>query len=434
MSNYISITESEKQEMLKVIGIRDIDDLFRDVPKEVRLNKPLDIPAGMSEQKVFGKIRNLTEKNKVYRSIFRGAGAYRHYIPSVVDSVCSKEEFITAYTPYQPEISQGILQATFEYQTMICRLTGMEAANASVYDGATAAAEAAAMCKAVGRNKALISSAVNPRTIETVKTYCFGSDTPYEMLPHQSGMTNVDSIGSDASCIIIQQPNFFGVIEDVEAICDKAHKSGVKVIVSCNPIALALLKAPGQCGGDIAVGDAQPLGIPLSFGGPYLGFIACKAQLTRKLPGRIVGQTKDTNGKRAFVLTLQAREQHIRREKALSNICSNQAWCALRAGAYLSAMGSEGLAEAANHCVSKAHYMAEKLCAIKGVSLVFSNEFFHEFVTDCPQPQKVLSALDSRGILGGLLTEKGILWCVTEQNSIDEINEAVSIVEEVCGK
>ncbi|MCK9478385.1 MAG: aminomethyl-transferring glycine dehydrogenase subunit GcvPA [Firmicutes bacterium] len=434
MANYISITESEKKQMLDAVGVSEIEELFGGIPEKVTLKAPLAIPHGLPEQKVFAKMSAMAAKNKVYRSIFRGGGAYRHYIPAVVDSICSKEEFVTAYTPYQPEISQGVLQAIFEYQSMICRLTDMDVSNASVYDGATAAAEAVAMCKTPRKNKALLSSALNPQIIETVKTYCFGSDTPYEILPHTDGKTNVDFSDSDASCIIISQPNFYGVIEDVEKICENAHGKGIKVIVCCNPISLALLKTPGECGADIAVGDAQPLGIPLSFGGPYLGFMACKTELTRKLPGRIVGQTTDTRGNRAFVLTLQAREQHIRREKASSNICSNQALCALRAGVYLSAMGSRGLERAASHCAAKAHYMAAELCKIKGVSLAYKNEFFNEFLTICPKPEAALSALDDAGILGGLVVDGKVLWCVTEQNSIDEIDEAVGIVREVCGK
>lgn len=431
MSQYIPSTSSEREEMLKSIGIKSIDELFSRIPSNVTLKRPLNIPDGLSEQKVLRKLEELAGKNKIYKSIFRGAGAYNHYIPAIVDSVAGKEEFLTAYTPYQPEISQGILQAIFEYQTMICRLTGMDVSNASVYDGATAAAEAVGMCRERAKNKVLISGTVNPQITETVKTYCFGSDTPYEILPAPEGVTDSSLVkDSGASCIIVQQPNFYGIIEDLEGICTAARKLGIKVIVSCNPIALALLKTPAECGADIAVGDAQPLGIPLSFGGPYLGFMACTAAMTRKLPGRIVGETADSGGNRAFVLTLQAREQHIKREKASSNICSNQAHCALRASVYLSAMGSAGLANSANHCISKAHYFQEKLCNIKGISLIYSQEFFHEFLTACPNPEKILKALDEEDILGGLFVDGGILWCVTEENSMEDIDKSVSIAEE----
>ncbi|NLB82229.1 MAG: aminomethyl-transferring glycine dehydrogenase subunit GcvPA, partial [Clostridiaceae bacterium] len=321
-----------------------------------------------------------------------------------------------------------------EYQTMICTLTDMDASNASVYDGATAASEAVAMFKTSQKNRVMISSALNPQVIETIKTYCFGSDTQYELLPCRDGKTCVDALEDDVACLIVAQPNYYGIIEDIEKISESAHQKGVRVITYCNPLSLALLKTPGQCGADIAVGDAQPFGMPLSFGGPYLGFMACKSEHIRKLPGRIVGQTTDINDKRAFVLTLQAREQHIRREKAISNICSNQALCALRVGAYLAAMGSDGLRSVAEHCVAKAHYMAKKLCEINGLSLAFSAEFFHEFLTSCKNPELVLSALDEKGILGGLLVDDKILWCVTEQNTINEIDEAVEIVKKTVGE
>ncbi len=435
MTNYSPITETEQNEMLKKIGTDNINDLFTDIPQEVKEKARLKMEQGISEQEVLAKMQELASKNKLYRTIFRGAGAYHHYIPAVVDSITSKEEFVTAYTPYQAEISQGLLQAIFEYQTMICKLTDMDVSNASVYDGATATAEAVAMCKSPKRNKVLISSMLNPQIIETVKTYCFGSDTLVELLPHKDGKTQIDFLDeSNVGSIIIGQVNYYGIIEDVEEICEKAHAKGIKVIVNYNPIALSLLKSPGKCNVDIAVGEAQALGIPLSYGGPYLGFMACKSELTRKLPGRVVGQTRDENGKGAYVLTLQAREQHIRRGKALSNICSNQALCALRASVYLSVMGNDGLKIVANHCLSKAHYMANKLCEIEGVSLTYKNEFFHEFLTDIKDAKKVLSELDRHGILGGLLVDDKILWCVTEENTIEEINETVEIVRGVCEK
>lgn len=432
MADYIVNTDEKRRQMLDAVGIRDIDELLCDIPDNVRLKRPLNIPEGLSEQEVLKLISSMADKNKIYRSIFLGAGAYRHYIPAVVDSVCQKEEFLTSYTPYQPEISQGTLQAIFEFQTMMCRLTGMDVSNASVYDGACAAAEAAAMCRERGKNKVLISGAVNPQTIQTVKTYCFGSDTPFEILQAENGTTSARWPDTENTCcIIVQQPNFYGIIEDIEGICNAAHQRGIKVIVICNPVSLALLKTPGECGADIAVGDAQPLGIPLSYGGPYLGFMTCKKELVRRLPGRIVGQTQDSNGRRAFVLTLQAREQHIRREKASSSICSNQALCALRASVYLGALGPAGLEEVANHCVSKAHYMAEKLCSVKGFSLVWEKEFFHEFLTYCPNPGLLNSELDRRGILGGLEQDDKILWCVTEENSIEDIDMVVSVAREV---
>lgn len=431
--NYVPTTDLERTQMLSDINVSSIDDLFCDIPESVRLKDPLKLPNGKSEQEVFRQIKALASSNKIYDVIMCGAGAYNHFIPPIVNAVVSKEEFVTSYTPYQPEISQGILQSIFEYQTMICRLTGMDVSNASVYDGATAAAEAVAMCRTRPGCSVFISGGVNPQTVETINTYCFGSGDKISKIPLSGGLTDISSIDKTASCIVLQQPNYFGLIEDVEAITKKAHTLGLKVIVVCNPIATALFKTPGECGADIAVGDAQPLGIPLSYGGPYIGFMACTKELIRKLPGRIVGQTTDTHSNRAFVLTLQAREQHIRREKALSNICSNQALCAMRVAVYLSALGTSGLTNVASQCADKAHYAASMLCSIPGVSLKYENEFFHEFVTVVPvEPEEILKALASHGMLGGLPVKEGILWCFTEQNTKADIDRAVELVKGVC--
>lgn len=366
----------------------------------------------------------------------RGAGAYKHYIPAAVKRITSKEEFVTAYTPYQAEISQGVLQGIFEYQTMICELTTMEAANASVYDGATAAAEAAAMCRDRKRSKVLISAAAHPDVIETVKTYCQAAGAPVELIPAKDGQTDqaalAELLTADTACVYLQQPNYYGLIEDAEAFGQLAHEKGAKFIMGCNPIALAVLKSPAACGADIVVGEGQPLGLPLGFGGPYLGFMASTSAMTRKLPGRIVGETTDVDGKRAFVLTLQAREQHIRREKASSNVCSNEALCALTASVYMTVMGPEGLRQAAVQSMSKAHYLAEQLSVI-GYQRVYEGEFFHEFVTTTPVPaESALKALEERGILGGLpLNDHEILWCATEDNTKAEIDELVAILKEV---
>ena len=355
MGGFLPAGASERAEMLREIGCGSIDELFSPIPQEVRL-KGLDIPQGMSELQAQRALRAMAKKNKVFDTIFRGAGAYRHYIPAVVGSVTGKEEFLTAYTPYQAEISQGVLQSIFEYQTMICELTGMEVSNASVYDGATAAAEAAAMCRERGRERVLVSSAAHPEVIETMRTYCFGCGMELTLIPERGGRTDLRALGgllgADVACVYLQQPSFFGSIEDAEEAANLAHAAGAKLILGCNPIALGLLRTPAECGADIAVGEGQPLGIPLSFGGPYLGFMACTGKLMRRLPGRIVGETTDGKGERAFVLTLQAREQHIRREKASSNICSNQALCAMRAAVYLSAMGPGGLRQVAETCLS----------------------------------------------------------------------------------
>ena len=349
-----------------------------------------NLPPPQSELEVRRTLEALAEQNLRFRTILRGAGAYDHYIPAAVSRIASKEEFVTAYTPYQAEISQGVLQSIFEFQTMICELTGLDAANASVYDGASAAAEAVAMCRERKRTRAVVSAAAHPDVISTIRTYSFGAGT--EVTP---------------------------------------FSAGARLIVGVNPAALGVLESPGACGADIAVGEGQPLGLPLSWGGPYLGFMAASQSLMRRLPGRIVGETRDSRGERAFVLTLQAREQHIRREKASSNVCSNEALCALTASVYLSLMGPDGLRQVGEQCHAKAHYLAAELCRLPGVSLRYPGPFFHEFVTDLPEPQKVLSALESRGILGGWPVEGGLLWCATEKQSRAELDEAVSIVKEV---
>ena len=438
MGSYLSHTPAQEQEMLREAGYRDYDHLFEEVPEAVRLGRPLRIPAGGSELEVRRRVEAMAAKNRVFPHIFRGAGAYHHYIPAIVRQVTSKEEFVTAYTPYQAEISQGNLQAIFEYQTMICELTGMEAANASVYDWATAAAEAVFMCRDRKKTRVLVSAAVNPQTIETIRTYCHGRDAAVELVPAKDGATDPEALlgmlDGSVACLVAQQPNYWGVIEDAAALCQAVHSAGGKAVLSVNPISLGLLETPAEAGADIAVGEGQPLGMPLSFGGPYLGFMACTKEMMRKLPGRIVGQTVDAEGKRGFVLTLQAREQHIRREKASSNICSNQALCALTASVYLSAMGPQGLRQAAELCCSKAHYL-QKALAEAGLAPVYDREFFHEFATRCPvEPEKLLRRLEEAGYLGGLpLPDGSLLWCATEMNTKEEMDDLAGLVKEVLG-
>lgn len=423
--------------MLQEIGYDSFDALFAHIPEEAKV-KSLNLPSGLSEMEAMEEMDRLAGKNIVFKHIFRGAGAYNHYIPAIVQSVVSKEEFVTAYTPYQAEISQGILQSIFEYQTMICELTGMDASNASVYDGATAAAEAVAMCKERKRTTAYVSAASNPQVIQTIQTYCYGSNTKVVVVPEKDGVTDIqalkEALDDESACFYMQQPNYYGNLEDADTLGEITHEAGAKFIMGCNPIALAMIKTPAECGADIAVGEGQPLGLGLSFGGPYLGFMAATAKMTRKLPGRIVGETVDRDGKRAFVLTLQAREQHIRREKASSNICSNQALCALTAGVYLSAMGAEGMKQVASLCVSKAHYLQEKLSEA-GLARRDTQPFFHEFVTVCPgKSAEILLELEKNGILGGLmLSEDEILWCATEKNTKAEMDAVCGIVKEVCG-
>ena len=435
MGSYVPSTREERREMLRAIGLEDYRDLYRDVPQEMYLDRPLNLPEGMSELEVSRAMKEMAAKNRVFSTVLRGAGAYDHYIPSVVKYIPAKEEFLTAYTPYQAEMSQGVLQSIFEFQTMICALTGMDVSNASVYDGATAAAEAAAMCRDRKRRVTLISATAHPDTISTVRTYCYGTNDELRIVPAKDGKTDMDALKEmlteDVASFYVQQPNFYGQFEEAQAMAELVHQAGAMYIMGCNPIALAITKTPAECGADIAVGEGQPLGLPLSFGGPYLGYMATTAKHMRKLPGRIVGETVDAKGDRAFVLSLQAREQHIRREKASSNICSNQALCALTAGVYMASMGPEGMVEAARQSMAKAHYLASGLCALPGVSLKYSGEYFHEFVTVMPKADEVLAALADADILGGLPVDGGILWCATEKVSKAVLDKAIAIAKEV---
>ena len=436
MGSYVPGTKAEQLEMLADIGLASMDDLYADVPADLKLQNGLDLPAGKSELEVSRDITAMAKANKVYDTVLRGAGAYKHYIPSMVGNVVTKESLVTAYTPYQAEISQGILQSIFEYQTMICELTGMDVSNASVYDGATAAAEAVAMCTDRKRKKALVSACIQPSVLEVIKTYAFGSGTEIVVVPEKDGVTDIEALAQlldkETACLLLQTPNYYGNLEDAEAAGKLAHEAGAKFVMSVNPISLGVLKTPGEYGADVAVGDAQPLGLPLSYGGPYVGFMAATQAMMRKLPGRIVGETIDADGRPAYVLTLQAREQHIRREKASSNICSNQALCALTVGIYLTTVGSEGLKQAAVQSASKAHYLAAKLEAA-GLTVENKTEYFNEFVTGSDKDAAaVVAALDAEGILGGLpLDDHRILWCCTELNTKEELDKAAAIVKEV---
>ncbi|MDO4517985.1 MAG: aminomethyl-transferring glycine dehydrogenase subunit GcvPA [Bacillota bacterium] len=436
MGTFVPNTKEQQQEMLREIGFEKLDDLTAHIPDEVKFNKELDIPSGMSEMEVSKAIKKIASKNRIFDSIFRGAGAYNHYIPAIVNSVISNETMLTAYTPYQAEISQGVLQSIFEYQTMICDLTGMDVSNASVYDGATAAGEAVAMCRGRKSNKALVSATIQPSAMEVIKTYCFGNEMELVVIPEKDGITDLDALKEllteDTACVLIQHPNYYGNLEPAKEIGELAHGiKNCKYVMSVNPISLGIIKTPREYGADFAIGDGQPLGLPIAFGGPYLGFMASTDSMKRSLPGRIVGQTTDHNGKIGYVLTLQAREQHIRREKASSNICSNQALCALAIGAYLSSVGNSGLKNIATQCYSKAHYMANKFAEI-GLG-VENKEFFHEFVTVSDKNSgAILKALEDKGILGGYpLDDKRILWCCTEMNAKADIDEVIATVKEV---
>jgi glycine dehydrogenase subunit 1 len=435
MGSYVPSTEEQRREMLKAIGLSDFRELYRDVPENMILNRPLDLPEGKSELEVRNALAEMAAKNTVFKTVLRGAGAYDHYIPSIVKYIPAKEEFLTAYTPYQAEISQGVLQSIFEYQTMIAELCGMDASNASVYDGATAAAEAAAMCRDRKRRVTLISATTHPDVINTVRTYCYGTNDELFVVPAKDGKTDVEALkallNDGVASFYVQQPNFYGVFEDAETLGELVHAAGAMFVMGCNPIALAIMKTPRDCGADVAVGEGQPLGMPIGFGGPYLGFMATTMKHIRKLPGRIVGETTDHDGNRAYVLSLQAREQHIRREKASSNICSNEALCALTAGLYMATMGPDGMAEAANQCMAKAHYLEKALTAIPGVRLRYDAPFFHEFLLDMPKCKEIEQALAEKGILSGLPYEDGMLWCVTEKVSKVTLDEVVSVVKEV---
>lgn len=439
MGSFIPGTEKEQKEMLQAIGADSFEELFTDVPEDVRLAEGLNLPDGISELEVSRVVRSMAGKNRVFDTIFRGAGAYWHYIPSIVREVTTNEKFLTAYTPYQPEISQGVLQSIFEYQTMICELTGMEVSNASVYDGAVAAAEAAAMCVDRKRSGYYVSETVDPKILNVIRTYCYGSGTELVLIPEKDGVTDLQTfrelVPETAAAVLFQQPNYYGLMEPASELIDAIHGKGAKAVMSVNPTTLGYLETPGELGADIAVGEGQPLGIDLAYGGPYLGFMATGKKLERKLPGRIIGQTEDDQGRRVFVLTLQAREQHIRREKASSNICSNQALCALTAAVYMSAMGPRGMRDVALQCTSKAHYFRNRLTEA-GLALKYEGEFFNEFVTvSDTDSEQILKALQEDGILGGLpLNDREILWCVTEMNTRQDMDRAAAVVAGVIGK
>lgn len=437
---YIPATPDEQREMLAALGADSADRLFDGIPEALKLKRPLDLPGPMAEQDLAAHLRELAAKNRHAgeADCFLGAGAYDHYIPAVVDALAGRQEFYTAYTPYQPEISQGTLQAIFEYQSLICSLTGMDVANASLYDGATAAAEAAAMaCQATRRNEVLVARSLHPQSRSVLETYARFNGIKLREIPWQSGLLDFgaleEALSENTAAVLLQSPNFLGMVEDVGRAAELAHSRKALLAVSCDPISLALLKSPGELGADIVIGEGQAMGSPLSYGGPYLGFFAAKEALTRKMPGRIVGETTDHEGRRGFVLTIQTREQHIRREKATSNICSNQALMALRATIYLAALGRQGLKETAQLCLQKAHYAREALLGTGRMAPLFEGEnapFFKEFPLAVKgDPKELLPWLLAQGILGGyplggdypeLAT--GLLVAVTEQRSRAQID------------
>jgi glycine dehydrogenase subunit 1 len=441
--SYILNTSADQQAMLQKIGVASLQDLFNVIPAELRLQRPLDVPPALTELELTQLARQQAARNRSAADTvcFLGGGSYDHFIPAVVDAIAGRSEYYTAYTPYQAEASQGSLQAFFEFQTLICQLTGLDVANASLYEGGSAVAEAVFMALgATGRSKVVIADSVHPEYRLTLATYLANLDTQLVTLPAADGFLNPDDVkgvlDDSTACLIVQHPNFFGCLEEVEALAVAAHACGALFIVSFDPISLGLLKRPGQYGADIAVAEGQCLGSPMTYGGPYLGLLACRdrlvgrEQLVRKVPGRLVGQTVDRNGRRCWVLTLQTREQHIRREKATSNICTNQGLFALRAAVYLAALGPQGLRETAELCARKAHYAAERLTSMAGLALRFRRPFFKEFAVTSPASvPELLQQMLSAGYHAGLhlgrwypSLDSCFTVAVTEKRSREEID------------
>ncbi len=441
--SYVPHTKRQEQEMLKVIGLKSKEELFRDIKPELRA-KSFDLPEGLSEFEVLGRIKNLAAKNQAELINFIGAGFYDHFIPAAVDALVSRPEFYTAYTPYQPECSQGWLQAIYEYQTVICRLTGMEAANASMYDGGTALFEAVMMAiRVTGKNKIIIDSGLNMIYRTMMYTYTSNLNIEFVETKVVHGRSCREEIfkylDDKTAAVIIQNPNFFGAVDDYSDIVEKAHSLGALVIMSVYPVSLGILKTPGEMDADIVTGEGQSLGIPLSFGGPYLGFLATRKKLVRKLPGRIVGATTDEDNKRGFVLTLQAREQHIRREKATSNICSNESLCALRALVHLCLLGKKGLINLAKLNYNKAEYAKALLDKVKGVEVKRSSPTFNEFTVHLSKnADEVVSIMYKKGFACGFPLgrfyrdmDNYLLISITEKRTKGEIEKLVKALEEV---
>jgi glycine dehydrogenase subunit 1 len=436
--------------MLEAVGLNSADQLFESIPSELRLHRDLNVTEPKSEIELIARFEELAVKNKsAGRASFLGAGAYSHYSPTVVDHLIQRSEFFTAYTPYQPEISQGTLQVIFEFQTLICQLTGMDVANASMYDGSTALAEAVLMAERItGRTKVVASDAVHPEYMDVVHTYVQHAGIELQRVPFDAatGVTSINSVdGLDekTAAVVVQSPNFLGCVEDVKALADRAHALGaLLIVVVTEAISLGMLRSPGTCGADIVVGEGQSFGVPLSFGGPYLGLFATKDKYARQIPGRLVGEAFDKQGRRGFVLTLATREQHIRREKATSNICTNEGLIALAATIYLETMGRRGLQEVARQCAQKAHYLARQIGSLEGFSLRFSAPWFNEFVVTAPvAAERILQQLATRkNITGGLALSRyfkdrpnDILVAVTELNSRQQMDDLVSGLAEIVG-
>jgi glycine dehydrogenase subunit 1 len=435
--DYVPNTSENKTKMLEKIGVKDFSQLIKSIPSSLFLKRELCLPRALSEVELAKHIQTLSSRSKSTHEMisFLGGGAYDHFIPSVVNHILSRSEFYTAYTPYQAEVSQGTLQSVYEYQSLICQLTGMDVSNASMYDGASAVAEAALLAHSeTGRDEVLVFNSVHPHYIQVLRTYTEGVRLKIKVGRLAEGLIDVDDlkkkVSAKVACVIVQNPNFFGLIEEVKEIESAVHSFGTLLIMVCDPISLGLLKPPGEYGADIACGEGQALGNPQNFGGPFLGYFACKKDLIRRMPGRIIGATTDTEGKRGFVMTLQTREQHIRREKATSNICTNEALCALASCVYLSLMGKSGLKKVAELCLQKSHYASEKITQIDGFSKKFSASFFRDFVVQTPVPPKrIIRSLLKRNILAGidlsgykLGLKNCLLLSVTEKRTKEEID------------
>ncbi|MDD4277870.1 MAG: aminomethyl-transferring glycine dehydrogenase subunit GcvPA [Candidatus Cloacimonetes bacterium] len=438
---YISNTDRDRREMFDKIGVKDFDELIQAIPEKFRLKDGLKLDKAMSELEITNKIKSQTCKNLSCGSVnsFLGAGVYDHFIPAAVDSIVSRPEFYSAYTPYQAEVSQGTLQFIYEYQTMICELTGMEIANASMYDGASAVAEAILMAvRKNKREKAILPATLNPEFVKVIKAYTEGVGIELLTVPSKGGVIDLQALkgmmDESIGCVVLQSPNFFGNLEDVHLFSEIVHSSeGCLLIAAVDPISLTILNAPAEYDADIVVGEGQALGNSMYMGGPLFGFFATKLNMARQMPGRIVGGTLDIEGKRAFALTLQAREQHIRRAKATSNICSNQSLCTLAATVYMSLMGREGLKEVAIQSAQKAHYLADELAKVPGISLRYQAPFFKEFVIQTPLPAaEIIEKMLPRGIYAGVKVGKNeLMIAVTEKKQKAEMDEYVKAMQEV---
>ena len=435
--SYVSGSESDRKEMLKKIGVSDFSELIEEIPENLRLTEPLNLPQGIPEFEVIKELKKLSDKSKSLNSIssFQGGGAYDHYVPAAVDAIISRSEFLTAYTPYQAEVSQGTLQTIYEFQSLVCRLTGMDIANASMYDGASATAEAVLMSLSQTRNKTVfLSAGLHPAYRKVIETYTSGMDLGIITLPENDGCLDLEKLAGldldSAACVVVQSPNFYGLIENIKQVGSLVQNRKALFVTVCNPLSLALLTSPGEAGADLAVGEMQVFGNALNFGGPYVGYFAANKKFMRKIPGRIAARTKDVDGKDGFVLTLQTREQHIRRDKATSNICTNQALCALAATIHIALLGEAGVRGAALESVKRAHYLAEKLSVIDGFELVYSGRFFNEFLIKLPlSAETFVDLMEKQDIIPGIPISKFypdhdnlLLVAVTEKKSKSELD------------